>query len=392
MNPLQQICQGIDTIVGQDELKKKLDSGKQLRVKLGVDPTRPDLHFGHLVVFNKLKQFQDLGHETTLLIGDYTTTIGDPSGRSTERPMLSKEQIEDNYKTYVEQAFKVLDPAKTVIRKNSEWFSNMSFGDAILLSRQMTVAQMLEREDFSNRYKNKTPISIVEFLYPLLQGYDSIMLDSDVEIGGRDQLFNLLVGRTLQKNIGKEEQVVITMPLLVGLDGTKKMSKSYDNYIAFNDTAKDIFGKVMSISDETMFVYYKFLLLKTDEEIERLKTIHPMECKKSLAEGLCAKFYGLSAAKHEREQFEKVFSQNDIPDNMPNFSIQELIGKEAAPLVDVLWATNLFPSKKEIRRLFEQGALKVDGQKITDPSFLCKIPNGAVVVQSGKRTFLKITK
>jgi tyrosyl-tRNA synthetase len=251
---------------------------------------------------------------------------------------------------------------------------------------------MLEREDFSNRYKNKTPISIVEFLYPLLQGYDSIMLDSDVEIGGRDQLFNLLVGRTLQKNIGKEEQAVITMPLLVGLDGTRKMSKSYDNYIAFNDTAKDIFGKVMSISDETMFVYYKFLLLKTDEEIERLKTIHPMECKKSLAEGLCAKFYGLDAAKHEREQFEKVFSQNDIPDSMPSFSIQELMGKEAVSLVDVLWATNLFPSKKEIRRLFEQGALKVDGQKITDPSFLCKVSNEAVVIQAGKRTFLKITK
>ncbi|MDR2778937.1 MAG: tyrosine--tRNA ligase [Puniceicoccales bacterium] len=392
MTPLQQICQGIDTMVGRDELEKKLAGGKQLKVKLGVDPTRPDLHFGHLVVFSKLKQFQDLGHETTLLIGDYTTTIGDPSGRSAERPMLSKEQIESNYKTYMAQAFKVLDPNKTIIRKNSEWFNSMSFGDAVLLARQMTVAQMLEREDFSNRYKNKTPISIVEFLYPLLQGYDSIMLDSDVEIGGRDQLFNLLVGRTLQKNIGKEEQVVITMPLLVGLDGTRKMSKSYDNYIAFNDTAKDIFGKVMSISDETMFVYYKFLLLKTDGEIEQLKTMHPMECKKLLAENLCAQFHGLDAAKYEETQFERVFSKNDSPSDMPNFSVRKLMKSEAVPLVDILGATNLFPSKKEIRRLFEQGAVKVDGQKIADCSFICKISNEALIVQVGRRIFIKITK
>jgi tyrosyl-tRNA synthetase len=390
MTPLQQICQGIDSIIGRDDLEKKLSSGKKLRIKLGVDPTRPDLHFGHLVVFNKLKQFQDLGHETILLIGDYTTTIGDPSGRSDERPMLSPEEIERNYGTYVEQAFKILDPQRTIVRKNSEWFGHMSFSDAILLARQMTVAQMLEREDFGNRYRNRVPISIVEFLYPLLQGYDSIVLKADVELGGRDQLFNLLVGRAMQKNAGMEEQVVITTPLLIGLDGVRKMSKSYDNYVAFNDSSRDIFGKVMSVSDETMFTYYKFLLSRTDGEIERLKTLHPMECKKRLAEELCARFHGETVAKYEREQFEKVFSANDLPDEMPSVSILQACGADFGQLVDILTATGLFPSKKELRRLFDQGAIKIDGKKITDSSFVVKIVDQNVVVQAGKRIFVQI--
>ncbi|MDR2737315.1 MAG: tyrosine--tRNA ligase [Puniceicoccales bacterium] len=392
MTTLEQLCHGADTVIGHGELGEKLAGGRKLRVKLGVDPTRPDLHFGHLVVFNKLKQFQDLGHETILLIGDYTTTIGDPSGRSAERPVLTKEQIEENYRTYIDQAFKILDPDRTTVRKNSEWFAGMSFGDAVLLARQMTVAQMLEREDFWTRYSNKIPISIVEFLYPLLQGYDSIMLKADVELGGRDQLFNLLVGRDMQKNAGQEEQVVITMPLLVGLDGERKMSKSYDNYIAFNDSARDIFGKVMSISDETMFVYYKLLLLKTDEEILQLREMHPMECKELLAEELCARFHGQSSARYERDQFEKVFSANDIPDDMPSFGIRQLVGATSAQLVDVLAATNLFPSKKEIRRLFDQGAVKVDGNKVMDCLATVSVTSEDVIIQAGKRIFVRITE
>ncbi|MDR3144061.1 MAG: tyrosine--tRNA ligase [Puniceicoccales bacterium] len=389
MTPLEQICQGADTVVGRDALAEKLSSGRQLTVKLGVDPTRPDLHFGHLVVLNKLKQFQDLGHKAILLIGDYTTTIGDPSGRSAERPMLSKAQIEENYGTYVEQAFKVLDPQKTVVCRNGEWFENMSFADAILLARQMTVAQMLERDDFSNRYGNNTPISIVEFLYPLLQGYDSIVLNADVELGGRDQLFNLLVGRALQKNAGQDEQVVITMPLLVGTDGAKKMSKSYGNYIAFNDSAKEIFGKVMSISDETMVEYYRFLLLQSDDEIAQLRKMHPMECKKQLATKLCARFHGQRAAEHEREQFEKVFSKNDIPDDIPSFSVRQLTGSNGAQLANVLAATGLFQSKREIYRLLEQGAIKLDGEKISDASHAVNAST-PIVVQAGKRIFLRL--
>ncbi|MDR1413571.1 MAG: tyrosine--tRNA ligase [Puniceicoccales bacterium] len=389
MNQFQRLCSCADTIIGQEDLEKKLASGKRLKIKLGVDPTRPDLHFGHLVVFNKLKQFQDMGHEAILLIGDYTTTIGDPSGRSAERPMLSREQIEANYQTYIEQAFKVLDPAKTTVRKNSEWFGKMSFSDAILLARQMTVAQMLEREDFWKRYAGKTPISIVEFLYPLLQGHDSVVLEADVELGGRDQLFNLIVGRVLQKNAGQDEQVVVTMPLLVGLDGIRKMSKSYDNYIAFNDTAKDIFGKVMSISDETMFIYYKFLLLKADDEIAELKAMHPMECKKKLAEELCAKFHGPLVAMNEKEQFEKVFSAGEVPDDMPIFSLSKLLGTKSARLADILAATNLFQSKKEIYRLFQQGAIRVAGEK-TDETFVLEAQKDEIVVQAGKRIFMKI--
>ena len=386
------IFDGIDTIIGRDELEKKLSSGKKLKIKLGVDPTRPDLHFGHLVVFNKLKQFQDLGHDAILLIGDFTTTIGDPTGRSSERPMLTKEEIEENYKTYLNQAFKILDPNKTTVRKNSEWFGSMSFSDAILLSRQMTVAQMLERDDFSKRYFNKTPISIVEFLYPLLQGYDSVKLEADVELGGRDQLFNMIVGRTLQKNSGQDEQTVITMPLLVGLDGTKKMSKSFGNYIAFNDTAKDMFGKIMSISDETMFMYYKFLLGKSDKEIDRLKSEHPMECKKQLAMKLCSIFHGESQAKIEHEQFEKVFSNKSVPDDMRTFSIKDLLQSESGNIVDVLYATGVIQSKKEIRRLLDQGAIKVNGKKFSDSSRIISPKDSEVVIQAGKRIFIKIIR
>ncbi len=391
---LEIIKQNADVFVGEDELKAKIAAGKQLRVKLGVDPTRPDLTFGHMVVFNKLRQFQDLGHKAILVIGDFTTRIGDPSGRSSIRPVLSEEEIEENAKTYLDQAFKILDPEKTEVRRNSEWFGKWSMIDTLQLARQMTVARMLERDDFAKRYASKTPISIIEFLYPLLQGRDSVELQSDIELGGTDQLFNNLVGRQLQKEAGLSEQAVLTMPLLVGLDGARKMSKSYGNYIALNDSAKNMFGKIMSIPDDAMWIYYALLLCKTPAEISALKEQHPMEMKKQLAVELTAKFHGNDAAKFEREQFENVFSKGKIREDIPEFPWKNLVPEaENASLADVLVATKLFPSKKEIRRLIEQGAVKINDEKISDP--MLKISSaeaaGTLIVQAGKRTFLKIT-
>lgn len=383
---LEQIRFNTETVIGLEELEKKLKSGKKLRIKLGIDPTRPDLTFGHMVVFNKLKQFQDMGHEAILLIGDYTTIIGDPSGRSETRPILSREQISHNAKTYLDQAFKILDPSKTTIRRNSEWFESMRFEDALHLARHMTVARMLERDDFSKRFASKTPISIVEFLYPLLQGQDSVELHADVELGGSDQLFNLLVGRTLQKEAGQDEQTVITMPLLVGLDGKRKMSKSYDNYISFNDTSKDMFGKIMSLPDETMYVYYKYLLLRSDTEIDELKKIHPMECKKSLAYALTARFFDNEIAEHEKSEFEAVFSKNDLPSDIESV----IISNDCENMLDALMSTNKFPSKKELKRLIEQGGIKINGVKLDDPQAKFTKFNDGMIVQVGKRTFFKI--
>ena len=275
------LLENADTIIGEEELLENLSSRRKLKIKFGVDPTRPDLTFGHLVVFNKLRQFQDAGHEAILLIGDYTARIGDPSGRSELRPELSENEVKENASTYLDQAFKILDKKKTTVRRNSEWFENMSFADSLNLTRSMTVARMLERDDFEKRFKSNQPISMVEFMYPLIQGYDSIVLESDVELGGSDQLFNMLVGRSLQKEKGATPQAVITMPLLVGLDGSKKMSKSYDNYIAFNDSSKDIFGKTMSISDDVMWDYYRLLLLKETAEVDALKKESSNGCQKA---------------------------------------------------------------------------------------------------------------
>ena len=392
MTILDQIALNSEHFIGREEIAEKIQSGKTLRVKLGVDPTRPDLTFGHMVVFNKLKQFQKLGHQAVLIIGDYTACIGDPSGRSALRPVLTKEEVKKNSETYLEQAFKILDPAKTEIHYNSEWFAKMSFADMLELARKMTVARMLERDDFAKRYASKTPISIVEFLYPLIQGYDSIMVKSDVELGGSDQLFNNLVGRSLQADAGMSGQAVITMPLLVGLDGVKKMSKSYDNYIAFNDGARQMFGKIMSVSDETMWKYYQFLLLYTPGEIEKKKREHPMACKKFLAQTLVAQFHGEEAGKAELENFEKVFSKNEMPDDMPEFAWAELSQNEEEALASLMAASKLFPSKKEARRLVEQGAVKIDNQKVSDPSLPVKKPESAIVVQAGKRIFFRIKK
>jgi len=391
MSLIETIRTNTETIIGDTELEDRLHGNRPLRVKLGVDPTRPDLTFGHLVVFNKLRQFQDLGHEAILIIGDFTTLIGDPSGRSDTRPVLTKEEIVDNAQTYLEQAFKILDEEKTTVVYNSEWFDDMGFEDCLKLARKMTVARMLERDDFAKRYKGNVPISIIEFLYPLIQGYDSLVLNADVEIGGTDQLFNMLVGRALQKDAGKQEQAVITMPLLIGLDGTKKMSKSADNYIAFTDSPKEMFGKIMSISDDTMWTYYQLLLEFDVAKISKLKASHPMDAKKNLASTLVGQFHSMQAGKHELEQFEQVFSKNKLPDDMPTFTWSDLLGDaDAAPLFDVMAQSELFESKGAVRRLVQQGGVKINGEKQSDPTREITRPDSEMIFQAGKRIFFKL--
>ena len=374
----------------EEELTEKISKGQTLRVKFGVDPTRPDLTFGHMVVFNKLKQFQDAGHEAILLIGDYTARIGDPSGRSELRPELTEEEVNENSKTYLDQAFKILSPEKTIVRRNSEWFSKMNFADALNLTRKMTVARMLERDDFDKRFKENQPISMVEFMYPLIQGYDSIMLNSDIELGGSDQLFNMLVGRSLQKERGESQQAVLTLPLLVGLDGVRKMSKSYDNYIAFNDSPRDMFGKTMSISDDAMWEYFRLLLLEGEDGLERMKNDHPMVVKKELARKLTALFYGDELAEKEYESFSQVFSQGEIPKEMDQILATDT-GLEFPTILDALSLSDAFASKGEIRRLFKQGAIKINGEKIEDCDFkLDSISQEGIVVKAGKKIFLRI--
>lgn len=391
MTPLEIIRQNAGGLYSEADLIRKLETGRALRVKLGVDPTRPDLTFGHMVVFNKLRQFQDLGHTAVLVIGDFTTLIGDPSGRSSTRPVLTKEEIRHNAATYIEQAYHILDRDRTEVRFNSEWFGQMSFEDCLMLSRQMTVARMLERDDFSKRHGAGTPISIIEFLYPLVQGYDSLMLDADIEIGGTDQTFNCLVGRQIQKEAGKEEQVVLTLPLLVGTDGVKKMSKSQDNYIAFNDSPKDMFGKIMSISDDVMWDYHRLLLLKDAAAVEQLKARHPMEVKKELAKTLTERIHGNGSGQYELEQFEKVFSRNQRPDSMPAIRWADVAEGETQTLVNLLGNSGLFASKKEARRLIEQGAVKIDDQPGADPQMLIVKPSAPLVVQAGKRIFFELS-
>ncbi len=389
-DPVADLQRNTEHFISPDELGERLQSKKTLRVKLGVDPTRPDLTFGHMVVFNKLRQFQDLGHQAVLIIGDFTAMIGDPSGRSSTRPVLTEAEVKANAKTYLDQAFRILDRAKTEVRFNSEWFAKMSLGDMLTLARKMTVARMLERDDFSKRYAANSPISIVEFLYPLIQGHDSVMIGSDVELGGSDQLFNNLVGRVLQKEAGQPEQIVICSPLLVGLDGVKKMSKSQDNYIAFNDPPKDMFGKIMSVSDEVMWDYYRLLLLEPDAAIAGRKAGHPMAAKKNLAVTLVSKFHGADAGKRELEQFEKVFARHEIPDDLPVFKFGALTANADATVVELLAATKLIASKNEVKRLIEQGAVKLGAEKITDPFRRFGPPETEYVFQAGKRIFAKI--
>ena len=381
-------AQNTEKTVGEEDVRKKLSDGKRLRIKLGVDPTRPDLTFGHWVVFNKLRQLQDLGHHIVFLIGDYTTQIGDPSGRSSTRPMLTKDQIEENSETYLEQAFKILDRNKTETRRNSEWFNRMSFGDLLSLTRHVTVAQMLERDDFTKRYREKTPIALIEFLYPVLQAYDSVKLEADVELGGMDQLFNLCMGRQFQKMFGQTEQGVLCMPLLVGLDGVKKMSKSFDNYITFNDSATDMYGKIMSVPDQTMWDYFKLLLLETPEQIKVRQQQHPMTMKKELAHRILAQFFDEEQASKEEHHFETVFSQKKLPDDLPEFSAHSF--SNCKTLIDVIVETGLYAgSKKELKRLVEQGGIEVNEQRVADPQAVLDLSR-TNVVRVGKRLFFRV--
>ena len=377
------LTRGCVDVVSKADLAKKLESGKTLKVKLGCDPTSADLHLGHSVALSLLRRFQDLGHKAVLVIGDFTAAVGDPSGRDSTRPVLPREKILENAKTYTDQAFKVLDPAKTEIRFNSEWLEPFTTGKELLQTLQkVTVAQVLERDDFKKRMSAGNPISLLEVLYSLFQGQDSVALEADVELGGTDQIFNLLVGRQLQKNHGQEPQVAITVPLLVGLDGVKKMSKSYGNYVGLNDEPNDMFGKLMSIPDELMPMYYELL---TSENMDEIKAMHPMAAKKKLAGLLVTRFHNKEAAAAALQNFEKVFSKKELPTDIPEFKPQD-----GALISAVIFAAGAAQSKNKARGLIDQGAVRLKGEKVTADGPLAFEPGD--VLQVGKRHFFKLVK
>ncbi len=384
---LKDITRGAVDVVSREELAKKLSSGKKLRVKLGVDPTSRDLHLGHSVVLDKLRRFQELGHTAVLRIGDFTAQVGDPSGKDSTRPVLDHDTVAANARTYTEQAFKVLDPDRTEIRFNTEWlkpfFASPASGvsDFINCAKNITISRLLEREDFRARMKAGSPISLLEILYPLLQGYDSVAVKADIELGGQDQIFNLLVGRDLQKINAQEAQVVMTMPLLVGTDGEKKMSKSYGNYVALNDVPNDMFGKLMSLSDALMYSYYELL---TSEDLPAVKAGHPMEAKKKLAGLITARYHGAEQAQAARAHFEQVFSRKELPEDMEVFRAEK-----PGKLSYLMVAAGLAKGMNEARRLISQGAVRIDGEKVADD--LTFEPRDCVL-QVGRRQFRKIEK
>ena len=385
------IKQGIDEIIGEDDLFKKLEAGKKLVVKVGFDPTAPDLHLGHTVILRKMRQFQDLGHTVIFLIGDFTGKIGDPSGKNKTRPPLTDEDIKQNAKTYEEQVFKVLDNKKTKVDFNSRWGDKLSGADMIKLAAQSTVARMIERDDFSKRYKNNQPISIHEFLYPLMQGLDSVELKADVELGGTDQKFNLLVGRDLQKNAGMSPQTIITLPLLEGLDGIKKMSKSEDNYIGITETADDVFGKTMSIPDEIMFKWFDLLSLKSTTEIKKLKASlenggNPRDVKIVLALELTERFTSKDQAENAKENFFKKFAKNELPSDIGEKSISY---KGAYPLPNLLKDIDFASSTSEALRLIKQGAVKVNQVKIDSKDTHIE-PGVKTLIQVGKKKVIYV--
>ena len=386
------IERGTDEIIGLESLKERLAKGATLRVKAGFDPTAPDLHFGHTVLINKMRQFQDLGHEVIFLIGDFTGMIGDPTGKNVTRKPLTQLDVERNAITYKEQVFKILDPDKTRVVFNSEWMAKKSAADLIQLASLYTVARMLERNDFHARYIGNQPIAIHEFLYPLLQGYDSVELHADIELGGTDQKFNLLMGRELQRHFGQPQQVVITTPLLEGLDGVKKMSKSLGNYIGIHDAPDDMFGKIMSISDELMWRYFELLSFRSIKDIELLK-LHvaegknPKDIKIMLAEELITRFHSEVAAKDALENFVSRFARNEIPSDTQEISLT--IPSEGMPLANILKMANLVDSTSEGLRMLEQNAVKVDGERVTE-NRICQPNHQPFVIQVGKRRFARI--
>jgi tyrosyl-tRNA synthetase len=378
----------------EEKLAESLKTGVPLKIKAGFDPTAPDLHVGHTVLIQKLKQFQDLGHEVYFLIGDFTGMIGDPTGKSETRKALTREQVLQNAQTYKEQVFKILDPARTRVVFNSSWMGPMSAAELIALASRYTVARMLERDDFHKRFAGQQPIAVHEFLYPLVQGYDSVALQADVELGGTDQKFNLLVGRELQKQSGQRPQTVLTMPLLEGLDGVNKMSKSLGNYIGITEPAKEIYGKVMSISDELMLRYYELLsdvdlatLQKVRDGVSRQAGgLHPMESKKALARELVARFYDQAEAEKAEEEFVHQFKQKEVPDDIQTVRI---VSVEPVWICRLLAEAGLVASNGEARRLIQQGGVKLNGEKVADPDQ--EIPPGeGLVLQAGKRRFARV--
>jgi tyrosyl-tRNA synthetase len=389
---LELISRGTEEIIKVEDLQKKLESGKTLRIKVGFDPTAPDLHIGHTVVINKMRQFQDLGHEVIFLIGDFTGLIGDPTGKNVTRKPLTKAEVEDNAETYATQVFKVLDRDKTTIRFNSEWMSELGSEGMIRLAAKYTLARMLERDDFENRYREGHPISMHELLYPLVQGYDSVMLECDVEMGGTDQKFNLLVGRHLQQHYGQEPQVIITLPLLEGLDGVQKMSKSLDNYVGITDAPDEMFGKLMSISDEMMWRYFDLLSFKGNDELEALKQsvadgTNPRDVKFLLCEEIVERFHDRQAAVAARETFIARFRGGAMPEDIPEKTLDS--GGAGIGIATALTQCRLTSSNSEAFRMIQQGGVRIDAEKISDRSLQLEAGFEGIL-QVGKRKFCKV--
>lgn len=393
------IRQGVVDLLPEEELAKKIEksiaTNKPLIAKLGADPSRPDLHIGHAVVLHKLRQFQDCGHKAVLIIGDFTAMIGDPTGKSKTRPHLSIEETRINGQSYLEQATIILRADRLEVKYNAHWLGSMTFNDVISLSSKYTVAQLLEREDFSQRYKSGTPISVHEFLYPLAQGMDSVVIESDIELGGTDQKFNLLVGRELQKAYGKEAQCILTMPILEGTDGVQKMSKSLDNYIALTDSPKDIFGKVMSIPDSLISRYMKYAAFYSDSEVKAAElglkdaSLHPRNAKVDTAKKIVELYHSKQAAEAAFEEFERIFVKKDIPDIIDELKIE--VAENEMSIIDILLYAKLVPSKKEARRLIEQGGVYIDNNRVDDPFFSIELSEKKLL-KVGKRKFLYIYK
>jgi tyrosyl-tRNA synthetase len=390
---LEQIKRGADEVLLEAELKTKLERGKPLRIKAGFDPTAPDLHLGHTVLINKLRQFQDLGHEVLFLIGDFTGMIGDPTGKSATRPPLTRDQVIENARSYEQQIFKILDPEKTLVMFNSSWMNEMNTAELIQLAAKHTVARMLERDDFSKRYKGGQPIAIHEFLYPLIQGYDSVAMRADVELGGTDQKFNLLVGRELQKHYGQESQVVLTMPILEGLDGVQKMSKSLGNYIGIDEPAEEMFGKLMSISDDLMWRYFELLSFRPLAEIEQFKQQiaegkNPRDIKFLLCEEIVTRFHDAAAARKAQQAFIDRFQKGALPDDIPQ--VELTAGADGLAIANLLKDADLVASTSEAMRMIKQGAVRIDGERIEDAKLIITAGNEHVL-QVGKRRFARVT-
>ena len=394
------IQSGAAQIVPEAALLEKLKRGKPLNIKLGVDPTAPDIHLGHAVPLRKLRAFQDLGHQVTLIIGDGTALIGDPSGRNTTRPQLTRDQIKENAQTYVDQAFKILDPEKTTLRYNSEWILSLGMEDLLKIASNFTVARILERDDFHNRYTSNQSISLHEFLYPIMQAYDSVVIEADVELGGTDQLFNLLAGRELMEKMGMEPQVCLTLPLLEGTDGVKKMSKSYGNYIGLTDEPSDMFGKVMSIPDDLMVKYYRLASTLPVAQIDAIEAglandeLHPNRVKRDLAKNIVAAYYDQAAAEEAEAAFDRLFKQHDIPEDIPEFAADLTPNEEGLVYVAKLISdAGLTNSTGDARRMIDQGGVKINGEALAPKSYnVAPEQLSDAVIQVGKRKFVRLKK